>query len=251
LRTHLLGQQLVGSGSLVQLRSSRGLLLRMELRIPVGEQLTSVTQICDGRRLWILRRLADSEVLSYVELRHVEEAVKAAPDRMRADAASSVLASGGLPRLLRQLEANFDFDAAPLRQAALGDVPVWIAAGRWQPLRLVGFLPEQRQGIEAGEAPDLSKLPPHVPHFVTVTVGQDDLFPYRIAFLRQQEPGENQSQEEPLVVIEFFEVEIGAEVDPRQFDYDPGPMSAVDHTDLFIQSLGLSRKQPTGAARPD
>ncbi len=245
LRANLFGQPLIGSGTYAQLRSSRGLLLRLELAVQMGDRQTSVKQVCDGRHLWIHRRLGEVDSLSRVDLRRVEQAAQATPEPLRGDVMSSLLATGGLPKLMSQLQANFDFDTMPLRAGMLGDTAVWTVVGTWQPDALQQLLPDSRESIPEGET-GLHQLPPHVPHRVVVACGQDNLFPYRIEFNRLNEDHRSGGppKDHAMMTLELLEVELGKELDPRQFNYNPGSAKFADQTDLFIQSLGL-------AARPD
>ena len=242
LRANLLGQPLIGSGTYAQLRSSRGLLLRLELAVQMGDQQTSVKQVCDDRHLWIHRRWGEVDSLSRVDLRRVEQAAQATPEPLRADVMSSLLATGGLPKLLSQLLANFDFDAAPPRARMVGDTAVWTVVGTWQPDALRQLLPDSQKWVPKGES-GLHQLPPHVPHRVVVTCGQDNLFPYRVEFNRVNEERRSAGQpgDHTIMTVELLEVELGKELDPRQFNYNPGNAKVADQTDLFIQSLGLAK----------
>lgn len=244
LRTDLLGEPLIGSGLYAQLRSSRGLLLRLELAVQVKNRQTSMKQVCDGRRLWIHRRMGQRESLGYVDLRQVEEVAQAAPQTLRARAMSSLLATGGLPKLLSQLQANFDFDAGSIEQATLGAMPVWRVNGSWRRESLALLAPDLVENAQPGVALDLRELPAHIPHGVTVTCGQDNLFPYRIAYQRTDtaNSGTVAKPARPLVILEFIDVALGEELDPRQFDYRPGGVNIVDQTDIFIEGLGLARQ---------
>lgn len=233
VRTDLLGQPLVGSGEYAQLESSGGVLLRMELAIQAGEQATSVKQLSDGRHLWEHWRIGDSERVNHVDLRRVRKALHEAGGV--AVGATSNLASGGLPKLLQQLEANFDFSQSKVRSGKLASVPVWSTAGTWKPARIASAAPE----AVTGQQVELHRLPSHVPHRVELLIGQKDLFPYRVTYYRQHEVDGKRTWK-PVVTTEFFEVAIGESLDPTQFHYrQPTNLSVADRTDAFIHALGI------------
>lgn len=246
IRTDLMGQPLVGSGEYAQLRSSAGLLLRMELAIQAGEQATSVKQISDGRDLWEHWRMAGTERVNHVDLRRVENALKQAPAGAATVATSANLASGGLPKLLHQLEQNFEFDKAEVQSGKVGQVPVWFAVGVWKPERLAAAAPQ----AVAGDTISFEKLPVHLPHQVEVLIGKDDLFPYRVTYQRwHSQDGKHVLR--PAVTAEFFEVAIGTLLDPTQFNYQkPTNLSVADRTDAFIQSLGIQTNPGVASKSP-
>lgn len=235
VRTDLLGQPLVGSGEYAQLRSSAGMLLRMELGIQAGEQATSVKQISDGRDLWEHWRIGTSERLNHVDLRRVAEAIKQSPAGSIAGATSANLASGGLPKLLSQLVENFEFGRAEVRSGKIGDVPVWFVQGVWLGERLALAAP---QAVD-GDKIVYEKLPVHLPHQIELVLGQQDLFPYRVTYLRYQNV-DGQHVLKPAVTTEFFDVALDRTVDPAQFQFQrPTNISDADRTDAYIQSLGI------------
>ena len=235
VRTNLMGQPLVGSGEYAQLRASRGLLLRFELTIQAGGQSTSVKQVCDGRHLWVHRRLTETESLSHIDLLRVERALAVAGTTTLEDT-SITLASGGLPKLLSQLAEHFDFDKAPLQSGQLPRVPVWTATGVWKLDKLRHVAPAAVDGDQV----TFNKLPSHLPHQIEIQFGQQDLFPYKLTYYRW-EAVDDRHQLTPAITTEFFEVTFGQELDPQQFDYRrPSNVGVVDHTDLYLQNLGVA-----------
>ena len=73
VRTDLLGQPLIGSGSYAQLASNVGPLLRLELAIQAGEQATSVKQVSDGSVMWESWRIGGSTKLNRIDLRRARQ----------------------------------------------------------------------------------------------------------------------------------------------------------------------------------
>lgn len=243
-RFALFGQALAGSGTYLHKRSPRGLLLRMEWKLPVGGQLTSVQQICDGRFLWVRRDLPPSVVLSRVDLQRVQWALQTAPQPRPADSGFQAMSFGGLPRLLEDLSANFDFP--PARSATVEGVPVWIVEGTWKPDRLTQMLSGGKDDAAAPSVHVASRLPSHLPHRVQAVIGKQDLIPRRIDYLR--DPAATDAgppaiaQPVHMATIEILEPIRGEPIDDHLFTYEPGQQEVIDHTDMFVESM-LSPKR--------
>ena len=246
VRTDLLGQPLVGSGSYAQLDSTGGLLLRMELAIQAGEQDTSITQVSDGRSLWEHWRIGDTERVNHIDLRRVARTLKNNPAPLSMN--SSSLASGGLPRLTSQLAANFDFDTQPVRTGKLGGVDVLALVGVWQAESLAKAAPNAVDGNKMLT----DRLPPHLPHQVEIVVGKSDRFPYRVTYQKWDDPGRKgaESKLQPVVTTEFFEVMIDEVLDATQFQYEqPTHLQVADQTERFLHSLGVAAKTSVSTSR--
>ena len=101
-------QYLVGSGAYLQLRHGEEMRFRLELRLQVGERLTSLQHITDNRYLYIRRDMGETKSVSRIDLKRVREA-------QARDAAGSAppnyasLGVGGLSQLLHGLADNFAF----------------------------------------------------------------------------------------------------------------------------------------------
>ncbi len=189
-RVNIFDQQLVGSGTYLQLAQGPRLLLKLDLKLQLGEESTSLRQISDGDFLWVLRRQKDQTSVSRVNMRRLlEAAAKAEPTVVPP---SLWLALGGVPRLLSQLEENFQFRAP--QPLVIGNLPVWSVEGEWKPAVLARLLPDQKDDILAGREAHLETLPEHLPHGVTIILGRDQiipLFPYSFSFYRDVAvPGE-------------------------------------------------------------
>lgn len=253
-RINLYEQQLIGTGTYLQLGAHDDKLLRLELLIQAGSQVTSLQQVCDGRFLWVHTRLDDVAHLSRIDLRRLREAMDEGQRSTPPAPAALWMELGGLPKLLSGLEDNFQF-ARP-QAGTLGELPVWLLYGTWKPDQLARYLPPDAKGARQGAAPDLSRLPRHVPASVRVVLGRTDLFPYRIDFLgpsatSQRNAGSGGQASAPsLLTIELFEVTLGAAIDPLRFVYKPGDIDVDDDTDRYIQRLGL-KPAARAAARAD
>lgn len=231
-RINLYGQQMVGSGTYLQLGSGDDKLLRLELKLPVGDRVSSLQQVCDGRFLWIHRDLPGETELARIDLDRVRRAV-AQDDLVEGITTPSQLAWGGVSKLIEGMAENFEF-SAPGRDSIQG-IPVWTIEGRWRLDRLRAMLPEQADAIESHESLADIDLPPQLPLRVRVSLGRDDLFPYRMEYLQRDTDRGNALK--AIVAVEFFAVQPGIEIDPLQFVYQPGDVEVVDRTDRFINGL--------------
>lgn len=235
----LFDQQLLGSGIYLQGPVDQHL-FRLELRLQGAEQGTTLQHVSDGETLWVFRELDGKDGrVSKVKLVPVLEVL----GRAGQGGAGSVsgLGLGGLPKLLAALARDFQFD--PPESSNLGALPVLNLRGHWRASRLATLLPEQKEAIEKGEPADLKKLPPHVPEQIVLTLGRDDLFPYRLEYLRSTPEFILKGDSEELhtiVSLEVFEVKLGAPIDRAQFTYQPDPKVTIpDDTDHYLRALGF------------
>jgi hypothetical protein len=129
---------------------------------------------------------------------------------------------------------------AQVEQDSLELLPVTLLGGEWRPQRLADLLPRQRAAILAGQVADLAELPAQIPHRVVVFLGRDDLFPYRIEYLRtpsKKEPGFDpaNAQPRPIVVMELFEVQANVALPEATFQYPAAGRPFVDVTERYLR----------------
>lgn len=245
-QVNLFGHQIIGSGTYLQQGRGVDLRLRMELKLRVAERLSSLQQVSDGKSFWVRSDGLDETRITRVDLARVRYALQ----RQQLDAPANVTAGisvGGLPRLLENLDASFRFGAAT--EERLDRLVVWKIEGEWERTKLADLLPAQAERLRAGNAPDFSKLPEHLPDRVRLMLGKDDLFPYRFEFLRMS-PEINEAtgrrEAKVLVLMEFFEVQTNVAIDARNFVYQPTKFE--DATGTFLRTLGLSEQAATAKA---
>jgi hypothetical protein len=249
-RANLFGQELVGSGSYQQVLAKGRTLIRLELKLQVDEQLTTLQQVSTAEEiLWIRRDQGNNKTVSYVNLRQIREATRRAGPAQPGTLTVDTLALAGLPQLIQGLEQNFQF-GRPVEET-MGDIPVWVIRGEWKKEKLAALAVKKEAGADSSRRWEL--LPAHLPHGVTVALGRDDfvpLFPYRIDFARYESAAANGSRSnsrageaddlaKTVVSMEFFEVRRQWDIDPQAFDYDPGNEHVDNCTDLYLQRLGL------------
>lgn len=239
-QVQLFGQELSGSGTYLQKQSPRGLLLRLELKLQVGSQLSSLQEVCDGRFLWIRRDLPGGASLGRVDMERIRAAIRDRGQSPWADATTNWLALGGLPRLVAALAENFQFGAP---QAVRSDkAALWVVAGRWKSEKLAELQPDLKEQILPGKPVHLERLPAQLPAEVRVVLGQNDLVPHRIEYRRL--PADSAANEKaaplPIVVLEIVELQRRENLDDRLFAYQPGNQEVADYTELYLGSLKLN-----------
>jgi hypothetical protein len=247
-RVEAFGQDLIGSGSYFQWGEGPEKLLRLELKMLVGEQPATLLEIRGRETYWLRREVPPTlPVLGRVDLRKFRKSVAPLPTDARAAApASGWLLMGGLPRLLLALEQNFAFSSAQQDElqfkSSEGDslvrLPIWKVEGEWKPERLAALT--QKQPSRLGVAAD------HMPTRVELVLGRTDdilpLFPYRVTYLRAADEasaagsrGEGAAHEQTLLSLEFFNVSRRGGFDPALFDYQPGEQEVQNLTTSYVQ----------------
>ena len=200
----------VGAGMYYQQGHGQQRSMRMELRSQSGERTSAILELCDGRNLWTFRDLVTGQTLTRIDLPRLYKALGDAAEARAADEQAfrvrQQLAGGGqavpsalhpaplppasgLPKLISGLRQSFHFDR--VLPSRLGDMPVWTLEGSWKPEQLAAAVPDQKANIDAGRPTDLKKLPSQLPERVVLDVGQQDLFPHRIVYLRRAAKGES------------------------------------------------------------
>lgn len=231
---NLFGKHLVGSGSYLEQRAGGKLRMRLELTLQVGDQTSSLVQVCDGKYLWTHRQLLGNTDLSRIDVSRAREA-QARAEKMPGKGGTGMLPGmGGLPKLLRALHASFDFTDAQQGRWGKRKRLVWRLRGRWKTDRLVEILPSQKEAIEEGKPSELSQLPGHLPEQVILLLGQEDLFPYRVEYRRS-----DTAEGRPLVTMQLYDVVLDGPVDARRFIYNPGKAAFSDQTESYVKSLGV------------
>ncbi len=247
-RVEMVGHPLLGTGRYLQQGRGPRRAFRLEMELRTVLSGTSIEQICDGDQLWMFEEFDSKKSLSVVDVVRLSRARRKS-QTPEATVPVAWLKLGGLPRLLENMHEAFRF--SEVTEGRLDELPVWSIDGGWKPERLAQLLPGQAVGIRRGQPADLSPLTPNIPHRVVLHVGCDDLFPYRIEYWRT-EPGEEGAspQEKLMLVMELYEVQLGARIDPAEFVYrPPSNLRPQDRTAEFLNRLGLEDPPPVEARR--
>jgi hypothetical protein len=242
LSSDIFGRRPLGSGIYHEQRIPGVTLFRLEMRLQLDGQPSGLLQVCDGHHIWIYRQILQQDSLVRIDLDRVNHALGEA-GRWQPGNMGGLPAIGGLPRLLQGIGSNFNL-ARVDRFLLRGQIPAWRLEGLWTTARLAQLLPDQAKAIQAGKAPNLFKLPKHLPERVLVFFGMDDLFPYRIEYCRRPDKKESSDVAADKIVtqIDFYEPAFDAPIPPGRFDYMPGNLPSTDETDKFLAALGVGKK---------
>lgn len=236
VQTHMMGQELSGTGTYYQLTRSPEMLFKLELKLQVANQVSSLLQVSDGRFLWTRRDLPNNKYLGRVDQRRLNEALVQAKRQAPISAESPLTNFGGLKHSLERLAGHFAFDAP--RAESLGTTPVWVLVGHWRPAVLAGLWGDKTAAIQSGQDVDLTEAPAYMPTRVTVVLARDPeqhLFPYRIDYERVSKEGEVTT----MLSLEYFDIRRNISLDPRLFAYKPGDQEVDDTTEEQLRGLGL------------
>jgi hypothetical protein len=248
-RIDLEGRTLTGTGDYAQQGRGEDRAFHLSLQLRTKLHATSLEHVCDGQQLWLFETIDGQDRLTLVDVARLHRG------RLKSQAPPLSphmwLSLGGLPKLVLSLKDSFQF--GDVVQGRLDDLPVWSVEGRWTPARLAQLLPEQAEAINSGAGADLNQLTPNVPHRVVLHLGCDDLFPYRIEYWRTDTgpEGENLAPVQKLMAeMEWYEVQLGAPIDPARFAYrPPSKLVPVDRTKEWLDRLGREDPPPAEANR--
>lgn len=255
-RVDAFGRQLVGSGSYLQYGSGPEKLLRLELKTQVGTQVASLQEICGSQFFWVRRDLPQgTHTLGRVNLAQLRRAVAQSQKAPSASPGQTWIMLGGLPKLLEGLNWNFQFEPAraeelefALPNGEIKRMPVWIVGGPWKPEALAALA--TRHGANSS-----AELPEQIPDRVELVLGRVEqafpLFPYRITYLRKAkavaEAGEGSpagpDKYSPMIDLELFDVYRKDDLDPHEFEYNPGDQEVEDLTLGYMKRLGVDTKR--------
>jgi len=244
----LFDRQFLGNGDYREERSGPVPKVRLEVRMPQGNETGAMVEVCDGHRLWSYFRLADDEKLTQIDLNRVAQAIGEPVDATLATPMTGTIALGGLAGLVRELKRNFRFDS--IRTTQFRDQPAWELRGRWRPSRLAAILPDQKDAILRGDPPDLAGLPPQLPSHVCLTLGRDNLLPYQVEYWRiapQASHGRpptpaSLTQTRLVLRLRWFEINLNEPMKPSDFEYRPGDIKVFDATNNLIDRLKARSK---------
>ncbi len=255
-RIDAFGHELAGQGSYQQLGKGPEKLLKLELKVQVADQAVTRQEICGPTYYYIRRQSPLAPVsLGRVNLRQLRLALARAPAAIATNPTDVWILLGGLPKLLESLHRDFEFsDPRPDElQFAIADggqvqrLPVVVLRGHWKTDRLT-----ELRRTEKGTSKDRAE---QLPDEVEIVLSREDqtppLFPYRVTYLTKSgQPGqggagdrEGEGSPKPLLTLELFNVHRKGNLDPRDFDYQPGEQEVADLTQSYLQRLGLTKSR--------
>lgn len=252
-RIDAFGHQLVGTGSYLQFGPGAEKLVRLDLKMQVGDKLATVQEIRGTDAYWIRRDVPPAPVsLGWVDLRQLRKSaasLTAAPEAIMPQ--DDWIMLGGLARLVATLDQNFAFaePQADELQFNAGDgksvvrLPIWRVSGQWKPSRLATLTDRDKKKPAA--------LPEQLPDRVDLVLGRTDdvlpLFPYRISYWRTPPADKNAPQDaappapRELLTLELFNVS-RKPIDAREFQYQPGDQDVKNLTPYYVERLSGETK---------
>jgi hypothetical protein len=230
----LFGQRLSGTGVYWQKASARGLLVRLDWEVQIGERTARVQHIRNGRFVWIWRDLLADPVWERIDLDRahaalLQQSVQDPPAFLAND-----LAIFGLPHLLERLVQFYRFDTP--RAARLGDQPVWVVEGQWNPPEEASELTNRRPKTQQAW---LMQLPTHV----RVVVCQRDLALRRVEYLgtaadrRAKNVDDFDVHRRTISVLEISGISPREDLDEGLFTPPADAQQVVDHTQQFLRYI--------------
>ena len=230
----LLGHPLGGTGHYYEVRQGPIPLIRLDMTVQIDSVSTVMTQVCDKLlTFWTYRKLPNGESMSKLDAVQAITALEQAAGRMPPGELLTAPGLGGLGRLMRGLNGQFDFTTATAGE--LDGAPVWKLTGAWKPSVLARLLPEQKDAAAKGRPYNLAKLPARLPDGVVVYLRQTDYFPLRIDYQR----GTAASSPLCLLSLRFTDVSFRGPIDSSQFLFTPGSLEYNDRTKDFVDALGM------------
>ena len=239
-RIHMFGHKLVGTGYYRQFQQDGISRHRLEFKTQVAGEVTSLTQVCDGRHLWVRESSGDTSKLSRIDLRRVFRAISDSEARSEVSqirAPLSLIALGGIPRLMGALQRSFIF--VRVEEDNLGGVPVWVLYGHWTEA--------YREQIKSTFPTLDGKVRDHLPDSAKVVLargGGFDLFPFEIHFQKRGAYSTDHLEDRPIVSLQLYQVTRNVHMEASQFEYQRGDQVVLERTDALIGQLLPAAEEP-------
>jgi hypothetical protein len=210
-------------------------------------------QVSDGITLWDFNKVLEHQECTRRSLDKILKVLNS-PDcdpKMRDDVMGG-LGFAGPEAVLSGLRKAFVIDQ--FRDAVVDGRKVWILGGSWKDSKLATM-----PGV--GATPFTGPLPPYIPTLVTITIGQDDGWPYEVVFegrkpaqiesKRKMEQAELDSTGRAIgkrmtapaakpsrVVLVYSNVKINVPIPEETFSFEPPKDARTrDETDLVVSML--------------
>lgn len=193
----------------------------------------SLTEVCDGERLWSLMELPGSQRITRRDVRQILAAVE--QSQLPPEKATIIdLALGGLPAFVSSLQRSLQYHSVERKQQ--DDQELFVLSGTWND-ELAGQL---------GKDAKKPKYPAHIPEAVRLYLAADSLFPVRLVYLKRHE-----QELKTLLDLRFRHIEFDGPVDERLFAFTPPDSTEPeDITREYLQLLQtVDKSQSAPAAR--
>jgi len=227
---------------------NRRVYLSLKVRGLPDSSNSTLLQVCDGQTLWEYQEVLDSKVCQKLDVAQVLEKLRSGDiDTQVRDYVNSRLGLAGPEELLTGLRRSVKF--VQKSEGTLDGKAVWVFRGDWRSREgLVG--PNQQP------MPALAPLPAYMPSVVTLSIGKDDGWPYKV-MLQGRKPtvvidtrgrgpdgrpiGSKSSIQDVTptkIALEYKNVKLNPELSIDEFVFQPPPdVRTDDNTQQFVASL--------------
>src|SRR5262245_5798608 len=180
-RIDAFGHQLVGTGNYLQYGQGPEKLVRLDLRMQVGDKIATVQEIRGEESYWVRRDVPPAaSTLGRVDLRQLRKSLtlSSAPGEADVLPQGDWIMLGGLARVLAALDANFQFGEPRADEVKFmasdgkseAKLPIWVLSGGWKSERL--------EALTARESSKKGTLPEQLPDRVELVLGRtEDVLP--------------------------------------------------------------------------
>lgn len=212
----------------------------VEFKFAKGETLSgSMKQVCDGQILWTRFDVGKESQITRQDIEKIRAAFKGQPRipdyRLAAD-----IGFGGLKGLLSSLQDTMDFSAARkethpvIKDGKSTKAEMIVLRGKWnQTMRevLLGDNAKQKDAL----------FPTYVPELAWIYLDSENLFPYRIMYLKKEFP---LNKARAMVTLEFTP---DWSVIPSGEDFEYSPPDEIQQQDITTQVIdGLKERLEAG-----
>lgn len=225
---------LKGGGRYVQSGTGREQRFRLETRLSSDTETFDLLEVCDGLFFWNYRHLGmQPPTIQRVDVQRVHEHLDALKITPRPSDGPFI---GAIQRMLTLVRESFRFTTAAAQD--LDGMPVWIVEGGWNRPTLAALLPDKAEAINGPVGITAADLPEGMPWSVRLSIGQRELFPFRVEWLAIPGPRPvATTTPEVVAVFELYDVRIGEPVDATAFVYKPALTGLIDVTEQHLKEL--------------
>jgi outer membrane lipoprotein-sorting protein len=150
--------------------------LKLEL-VGLPDSSGTMLQVCDGTSFWEYQKVFENQLYRRLDAGAILAKLRESElDDSFREIVLTQLGFGGPDVLLKGLRKTIRFNQK--EKGMLGDRPVWILRGNWT--NYDGLLPN------AQPLPTIARLPSYVPSLVSVYLGADDMWPYKVTLVSQR-----------------------------------------------------------------
>lgn len=241
----LLSQKFQLNGRYLKAPGNRVYLKLVVTGLPASSGTT--LQVCDGKTLWDYQQVLETTIYRKLDVVKVFQKL-AAPeiDAKLREQIKVQIGFAGPETLLSGLRKAVRFDQK--ESGTLGDKPMWVLRGTW--IDRNGLLGPNMQPM-----PNTAPLPPYVPSIVSLWVGKEDGWPYKIvlqgkapSILEDTRPigpdGQrigskvtNTKVQTSRVEIAYTNVNLKASLNLNEFIFQAPPGAAIEDSTEGLMSM--------------